>query len=172
VSTSMASPEECAIRGNSAHASCSVSYQRSQTLKGRKSQQAAWHLQFRRLLEQELRSDMLLKSPRISVERFSRRQIGHAQGHCYEDGRVGFGRLYLLEFLKLISRVLDGFGCQKMRALNLSKSCSSAVPLVLACRYQLRASSRRSVAAKATLDVGSVMSGATSKRQSNAKNQS
>jgi len=56
--------------------------------------------------------------------------------------------------------------------LNLSKSCSSEVPLVLACEHHLRASSRRSVlAAKVTFDVGSLRCGATSKKQSNAKNQ-
>jgi len=59
---------------------------------------------------------VLLKSPQISVERFTRRQIGHAQGHCSEDGRLGFGRLDLLEFRKLISSVFDGVGGHKTGA--------------------------------------------------------
>jgi hypothetical protein len=46
------------------------------------------------------------------------------------------------------------------------------VTLILACRHHLRASSRRSAATKATLDVGSLRFGATSKKQSKAKNQS
>jgi len=60
---------------------------------------------------------MLLKSSQISVERFSRCQIGHAQGHCSEDGRVGFARLDLLEFLKLTSSVFDGVDVEKTGSL-------------------------------------------------------
>jgi hypothetical protein len=68
---------------------------------------------FRRIMEQGFCPDMFLDSPQIPVERFSRRQIGHAQGHCSEDGREGFGRLDLLEFPNLISIVLYGLGGQK-----------------------------------------------------------
>jgi len=60
--------------------------------------------------------DMLLSSSQISVERFSRRKIGHAQGHCSEDGQVGFGTLDLLEFRKLIFSVFDEVGGQTTRA--------------------------------------------------------
>ena len=63
---------------------------------------------FRTLLEQSLYSDMLLKSLQILVERFSRRQIYHDQGHCSKKRRVGFDRIDLLEFRKLISSVFHG----------------------------------------------------------------
>jgi len=70
----------------------------------------------RSLLFQDLCPDILLQSSQISVERFSRRQIEHAQRYSSEDGRVGFGRIDLLQFRKLISRVFDGVGGQKTGA--------------------------------------------------------
>ena len=62
----------------------------------------------RRLLELNLCHDMLLNSPKISVERYGRRQISHAQSQCSQDRRVGFGRHDLLEFHQFNSSVFDG----------------------------------------------------------------
>jgi len=59
---------------------------------------------------------MYFESWQIPVERFMRIQIGHAQGRCSEDGRVGFGRLDLFEFRKLIFSVFGGVGGQKTGA--------------------------------------------------------
>ena len=69
-------------------------------------------------IEVAARAPSLLNSLQIPVERFGRRQIGHAHGQCSEDRRVSFGRLDLLKFYKFI----------------VSISFSSATPLVLACR--------------------------------------
>ena len=157
VSTSVSSPEVCAVR-------LPVSFLLRKAKQYRVLYLSKSHdiFSFRRLLEQNLCPDILLKSSQISVEGFSKRQISHTQGHCSEARQVGLSRIDLLAFCKLISSVFDGVSGQKTGA-QLIFECDEVV---------LESIVSKRVAAKATLNVGFFRSGTTSKKQYNARNQS
>ena len=170
VSTSVSSPEVCAVR-------LPVSFLLRKAKQYRVLYLSKSHdiFSFRRLLEQNLCPDILLKSSQISVEGFSKRQISHTQGHCSEARQVGLSRIDLLAFCKLISSVFDGVSGQKTGA-QLIFECDEVElfggSTCLGLSSPLESIVSKRVAAKATLNVGFFRSGTTAKKQYNARNQS